>query len=74
MDRDHVDLEQVRVGLQVELEHETSDPEANETDDAPRLPGKIAVAHVTEFPDYYTRLAQVEAEAEIYPVKTTGKS
>ena len=74
MDWDHVDLEQVRMGLQVELEHGTSDSEANETDDVPRLPGKIALAHLREFPDYYTRLAQVEAEAETHRVKTTGKN
>jgi hypothetical protein len=28
--------------------------------------GRIARAHLNEFPDYYTRLAQMEAEAEEY--------
>jgi hypothetical protein len=58
----------------MELEHGTGDSETNETDDVPRLPGKIALAHLREFADYYTRLAQVEAEAEAYLAKTTGES
>jgi hypothetical protein len=28
------------------------------------LTGKIALAHLNEFPDYYTRLARMEEEAE----------
>ena len=28
--------------------------------------GKIALAHLNEFPDYYTRLASMEAEAEAF--------
>ena len=27
---------------------------------------EIALAHLNEFPDYYTRLAKMEAEAEAY--------
>jgi hypothetical protein len=27
---------------------------------------KIALAHLTEFPDYYTRLAKMEAEAKSF--------
>jgi len=30
------------------------------------LTGKIALAHLKEFPDYYTRLATLEADAEAY--------
>jgi hypothetical protein len=58
------DLEQFRMGLEVELEHGTRDPETNVTGDDPILTGKIALAHLREFPDYYTRLAVMEAEAE----------
>ena len=32
--------------------------------DDPIVTGKIALAHLNEFPDYYTRLEQMEAEAE----------
>lgn len=56
IDWSHVDLEQFRMGLFVELEHGTKDPETNVTNDYMRLTGKIALAHLKEFPDYYTRL------------------
>jgi len=70
LDWGQVDLEQFRMGLQVELEHGTSDPETNVTNDDPSLTGKIALAHLREFPDYYTRLAEMEAEADTYWVRT----
>lgn len=58
------DVEQLRMGLAVELEHGTHDPRTNVTDDDPKTTGKIAWAHLNEFPDYYTRLAEMEREAE----------
>ena len=58
------DLEQFRMGLEVELEHGGHDPETNVTSDDPILTGKIAWAHLKELPDYYTRLAAMEAAAE----------
>jgi len=64
VDWNQVDLEQFRMGLQVELEHGTRDPETNVTDDDRSLTAKIALAHLNEFPDYYTRLAKMESEAE----------
>jgi Protein of unknown function (DUF5661) len=57
-------LEQFRTGLDVELEHGTSDPETNVTSDDPILTGKIALAHLREIPDYYTRLSLMEANAK----------
>jgi hypothetical protein len=51
-------------GLEVELEHGARDPQTNVTDDDEALTGKIAWAHLKEFPDYYTRLRVMEAEAE----------
>ena len=60
------DPEQFRVGLEVELEHGSVDPASNVTNDDPLMTGKIAWAHLAEFPDYYTRLAQMEAEAKRY--------
>jgi hypothetical protein len=56
-------LEQFRRGMAVELEHGTSDPDTNVTDDDVIMTAKIARAHLNEFPDYYTRLAKMEAEA-----------
>lgn len=57
------DLEQFRMGLAVELEHGTRDPETNVTGDDLVVTAKIALAHLREIPDYYTRLAKMEADA-----------
>ena len=59
-----IDLEQFRRGLEVELEHGAHDPETNVTNDDLILTGKIAWAHLKEIRDYYTRLDQLEAEAQ----------
>ena len=59
------DVEQYRMGLNVEPEHGSQDPITNVTNDDPMTTGKIALAHLNEFPDYYTRLAKMEAEAEM---------
>lgn len=58
------DIEQFRSGLDVELEHGLADPHTNVTGDNPMVTGKIALAHLNEFPDYYTRLERMEKEAE----------
>jgi Protein of unknown function (DUF5661) len=60
------DVEQFRMGMDVELEHGRQDPATNVSDDDEITTGKIACAHLNEFPDYYTRLAQMEAEAKRY--------
>ena len=60
------DVEQFRIGLDVELEHGLRDPKTNVTNDDPIMTGKIALAHLNEFPDYYTRLEKLEKEAEGY--------
>lgn len=60
------DVEQFRAGMDVELEHGTVDPNTNVTNDDPIMTGKIARAHLNEFPDYYTRLKKMEEEADEY--------
>jgi Protein of unknown function (DUF5661) len=60
------DVEQFRIGMDVELEHGTKDLATNVTDDDLTVTAKIARAHLNEFPDYYSRLAVMEAEAEAY--------
>lgn len=60
------DVDQFRVGLNVEMEHGSHDPETNVTHDDPMLTGKIAWAHLKEFSDYYTRLQAMEEEADAY--------
>jgi Protein of unknown function (DUF5661) len=58
------DAEQFRDGMNVELEHGARDPETNVTNDDPLITGKIALAHLKEFPDYYLRLKKMEGEAD----------
>ena len=59
------DVEQFRAGMDVELEHGLHDPTTNVTDDDAVTTGKIALAHLNEFPDYYTRLERMEEEAKL---------
>lgn len=58
------DVAQFRDGMEVELEHGTHDPATNVTGDDPLVTGKIALAHLNEFPDYYVRLERMEEEAK----------
>ena len=58
------DVEQFRIGMDVELEHGLHDASTNVTDDDPRVTARIALAHLNEFPDYYTRLEQMEEAAK----------
>ena len=63
------DVEQFRMGMDVELEHGLDNPDTNVTSDDPIVTGKIALAHLNEFPDYYTRLDLMETEAK----RTAGR-
>lgn len=58
------DVDQFRRGMDVELEHGTVDSNTNITNDDPIMTGKIALAHLNEFPDYYDRLEKMEKEAD----------
>jgi hypothetical protein len=60
------DVAQFHRGLLVELEHGERDQETDVTQDDPLLTGKIALAHLNEYPDYYTRLDRLEKEADEY--------
>lgn len=57
------DVEQFRMGMEVEFGHGSHDPQTNVTNDDPLLTAKIALAHLKELPDYYTRLKKMEGEA-----------
>ncbi|MFA6422516.1 MAG: DUF5661 family protein [Candidatus Buchananbacteria bacterium] len=58
------DVDQLRRGMDVELEHGTRDEKTNVTSDDILMTAKIALAHLNEFPDYYVRLEKMEKEAE----------
>lgn len=60
------DVEQFHYGMDIELEHGTENSLTNVSNDDPTTTGKIALAHLNEFPDYYTRLKKMEEEAEKY--------
>lgn len=64
--KEKFDLNQFTMGVNVELEHGTKFPNTNVTNNDPILTGKIAYAHLLEFPDYYTRLKKLEDEANAY--------
>ena len=66
VDWQEVSLAEFTMGLNVELEHGKRYPETNVTNNDMCLTGKIAWAHLKEFPDYYTRLEKMEKEADTY--------
>jgi hypothetical protein len=59
-------IEEFYAGMNVEAEHGAWDPQTNVTNNNPILTGKIAWAHLKEFPDYYTRLKKMEKEADVF--------
>lgn len=58
------DLDAIRDGMNVELEHGTRFPDLDVSGDDPVVTLKIALAHLREFPDYYERLEVMEREGE----------
>ncbi len=64
------DVKQFTKGLNVELEHGSRDSETNVTNDDSLMTGKIALAHLKEFSDYYDRLDKMEKEADEFWGKT----
>ena len=66
VDWERFELEEFRAGMDVEYEHGGHDPQTDVTGDDPIVTGKIALAHLKEFPDYYTRLDRLESEAKAY--------
>jgi hypothetical protein len=61
-----VKLDEFTKGVNIEMEHGTRYPETNVTNNDGNMTGKIAWAHLKEFPDYYTRLEKLEKEAKEY--------
>jgi hypothetical protein len=66
IDWDHVDLEQFRQGLMGKQTQESVDPETGLTYDGVLQTGQVVLAHMEEFPDYFTRLEKLRAEADEY--------
>ena len=64
VDFEKYDIKWFLRGMEVELEHGSHDPQTNVTNDDLIVTGKIALARMKEFPDYYERLEKMEREAE----------
>ena len=70
IDWKEINFEQFHMGMNVELEHgRIYGNKTNVTNDNPVLTGRIALAHLLEIPDYYTRLKIMELKAEKYYAK-----
>jgi hypothetical protein len=67
-----IDLKDFQKGLEVELEHGTEFKDANVTNNHPIVTGKIVLAHMKEFLDYYKRLEVTELEGDLYNAIQSG--
>ncbi|NLI32747.1 MAG: hypothetical protein GX422_08190 [Deltaproteobacteria bacterium] len=67
-----IELEDFRVGLEVELEHGVRFSDANVTNNHPILTGKIVLAHLKETLDYYQRLEVAELEGDLLKAVAAG--
>lgn len=55
---------QLKMGMEVEKEHGSKFKGLDVTKDKKKPTAKIAKAHLTEIPDYYTRLNKMEDKAK----------
>lgn len=62
VDFEKICMEEFLMGLNVELEHGTKFKETNITFDDPIMTGKIALAHLNEKGDYYSKLKIMEGK------------
>lgn len=58
------DIEQFRMGLDMELEYGSYNLLTNVSNNDEIITGEIALAHLNEFPDYYARLQEMEKKAK----------
>ncbi|MBP8646532.1 MAG: hypothetical protein KBH99_10495 [Syntrophobacteraceae bacterium] len=70
----NIDLEEFRIGLEVELEHGLRYADANVTNNHPVLTGKIVLAHLKEMLDYYERLEVAELEGDLLKALRAGNA
>jgi len=66
IDWEQFDLEEFRQGLMGNHKPGAIDPETGLTYDSVLLTGKVVLAHMEEFPDYFTRLARLKEEVDDY--------
>jgi hypothetical protein len=62
-----ISIDDWKYAMEVELEHGSKlGTKTNITQDNLIMTGKIALAHLIEFPDYYERLKKMEDKADKY--------
>ena len=71
---DRITAEQFQQGLEVELEHGITFPDANVTNNHPLLTGMIVLAHLKEMLDYYDRLNVAELEGDLLKATRAGNA
>jgi hypothetical protein len=63
IDWNEIDFNEFKEGISVEFkEHGKSDPQTNVINNSHIKAAKIALAHLKELPDYYTKLKQIEKD------------
>ena len=67
-----IDAREFRAGLEVELEHGMTFPDANVTNNHPILTGLIVLAHFKESLDYYRLLDVAELEGDLLKTVAEG--
>jgi hypothetical protein len=67
-----IPLDEFRKGLEVELEHGLTFPDANVTNTHPLLTARIVLAHLKEMLDYYSRLEVAEIEGDMLKAAQGG--
>jgi hypothetical protein len=70
IDWDHVDLEKFRLGLMGKQTQQNVDPETALAYDGLLQTGQVVLAHMEEFPDYFTRLEKLRAETDEYRARS----
>lgn len=68
-----IEPEEFRKGLEVELEHGMTFPDANVTNNHPLLTGLIVMAHFKETLDYYRLLEVAELEGDLVKALVKGE-
>ena len=63
------DMNELIMGVLIELEHGSQGEKTNITDDDPFKTLQIVLVHMDELPDYYTRLTKMEEEADSVKTK-----
>jgi hypothetical protein len=69
-----IPLTEFQKGLEVELEHGITFPDANVTNNHPVLTAKIVLAHLKEMLDYYSRLEVAEIEGDMLKASRAGNA